>query len=83
MTVIVFKPEPNSSKEKGRGLYRAFLNHTPMELFARAKTAAEADAMLQYLFSEHTKGRILNFTIPKGDEYVKETDKGADESARA
>lgn len=58
MTEIVFKPEP-APIEGGRGLYRAYMNKQPLGLLFRAKTAGEADRMLQFLFTEQTHGKTL------------------------
>ena len=55
---IVFKPE-KAPVVQGRGLYRAYMNRKPLDLRFRAKTAGEADSMLQYLFEEQTKGKTL------------------------
>ena len=74
MTEIVFKPE-KAPVVQGRGLYRAYMNRKPLDLRFRAKTAGEADSMLQYLFEEQTKGKTL-IVLP---ETIKEA-KDAEES---
>lgn len=59
MTDIVFKPERGSGVLNGRGLYRAYVNRKPIDLLVRARTAGDADLLLQYLFRTQTAGKTL------------------------
>lgn len=60
MTEIVFRPEKAPVVNR-KGLYRAYMNRKPLDLLFRARTAADADTMLQYLFENQTKGRTIDF----------------------
>ena len=61
MTELVMKPE-KAPVVRGLGLYRVYMNRKPIDLLFRARNAGEADAMLQYLFAEQTRGKTL--TVP-------------------
>ena len=63
MTEIVFKPEPGAKIISGKGLYRAHQNRKPLDLLFRARNAGEADAMLQYLFTHQTTGKIIDYDL--------------------
>lgn len=83
MTEIVFKPE-KAPVVDGRGLYRAYMNKRPLELLFRARNAGEADGMLQYLFSEQTRGKTLMVPpelFTKQEESDNGTDKETSEAA--
>ena len=58
MTDLVMKPD-KAPVVQGRGLYRVYMNKRPLDLRFRAKNAAEADAMLQYLLVTQTAGKTL------------------------
>ena len=74
MTEIVFKPEPGAKIVSGKGLYRAHQNRKPLDLLFRARNAGEADAMLQYLFTHQTAGKIIDYDLKGMLECKEETD---------
>ena len=72
MTEIVFRPEPGAGVAEKRTLYRAFVNRKPIGLLVRAKNAAEADELVQWLFENETRGKTLVADMTR----VKEKDDG-------
>ena len=73
MTELVMKPEPDSGVVNRKGLYRVHMNRKPIGLLFRAKNAAEADGMLQYLFENQTRGKTIDFDLAELKE-VKDAD---------
>lgn len=62
------KPE-KAPVVQGQGLYRVYMNRKPIDLLFRARNAGEADLMMQFLFSEQTKGKTLSVPQDLLDQY--------------
>lgn len=62
MTDMVCRPE-KAPIVKGKGLYMVYMNRKPLGLHIRAKTAAEADEMLQVVFRHELPGKTLDYDL--------------------